>query len=67
MNFFTLEATKEILSMGCESRIIFVSADYTARTAALKLGATDFLDKPIDLASLTDMIEKYSILKNEIT
>ena len=57
-----LETTKEILSLGFDTKIIFVSADYTARTNALKIGAIDFLDKPVDLNSLIKMIEKYTPL-----
>ncbi|MFX1325637.1 MAG: response regulator [Promethearchaeota archaeon] len=62
-----LETSKELLNMGCKSKIIFVSADYTARTEALKSGAVDFLEKPIDLATLIGMIKKYSPLKTEIS
>ena len=60
-----LETTQEILSINSDSKIIFVSADYTVKEKALEVGAIDFLEKPIDLNTLLTMIEKYSLIKNE--
>jgi DNA-binding NtrC family response regulator len=54
-----LEVTTEILSINPYCKIIFVSADYTIRDTALKAGAVDFLEKPIDFASLFQIIERH--------
>ena len=62
-----LETTKEFLKIKSDSRIIFVSADYTVINKALKIGAIDFLEKPVDLHTLISMIEKYTIVKTQIT
>ncbi|MFX0027607.1 MAG: response regulator [Candidatus Hermodarchaeota archaeon] len=62
-----LETTKEILKLDSDSNIIFVSADYTARNQAFKVGAVDFLEKPIDLDTLVSIIKKYSPIQNKIT
>ena len=55
-----LETTKEILRINSNSKIIFISADYTIRDLALKVGAVDFLEKPIDFDTLFRLIEKYN-------
>ncbi|MFX0081083.1 MAG: response regulator [Candidatus Hodarchaeota archaeon] len=60
-----LETTKELIKINPESKIIFVSADYTVRNEAFEVGAIDFLEKPIDFNTLNAMIEKYSSIKNE--
>ncbi|MHA2269530.1 MAG: response regulator [Promethearchaeota archaeon] len=62
-----LETTKEILSINSNTKIIFTSADYTVRNKALDIGAVDFLEKPIGLNFLNEMIEKYSPDKIEVT
>jgi len=54
-----IETTKEILNINPNSKIIFVSADYSVRDKALEVGAVDFLEKPIDFSTLFSMIEKY--------
>lgn len=59
-----LEVTEEILSINPNSKIIFISADYSVRDKALKMGAIDFLGKPIDFTSLFRIIEKH-IVKSE--
>jgi two-component system chemotaxis response regulator CheY len=61
-----LETTKAILNINPNSKIIFISADYTVRIEALKIGAIDFLEKPVDFTTLIAMVEKYSITKNQI-
>ena len=53
-----LEATKEILAINPHCKIVFVSADYSVRDRALEIGAIDFLEKPIDFATLNRIIEK---------
>lgn len=62
-----LDTTKELLNMGCKGKIIFISADYTAKNKALKAGACDFIDKPIDLSSLIEIIKKHTRVQNHIT
>ena len=61
-----LETTKAILEINPNSKIIFISADYTVRGEALKIGVIDFLEKPVDFTTLIAMVEKYSITKNQI-
>ena len=61
-----LETTKEILDIDPKSKIIFISADYTAREQAFEVGAIDFLEKPIDLSTLISVIKKYSPLQNKV-
>ena len=46
---------------------IFVSTDYTVRNRALKIGVIDLLEKPIDLTSLNEMVEKNSVVNYQIT
>jgi two-component system chemotaxis response regulator CheY len=62
-----LETTKELLDLDPTSKIIFVSADYTARNLAFEIGAIDFLEKPIDLDTLVSIIKKYSPIQSKIT
>ncbi|MFX1388683.1 MAG: response regulator [Promethearchaeota archaeon] len=54
-----VETTEEILNINPKVKIIFVSADYTIRDRAIKAGAVDFLEKPIDFDTLFRLIEKY--------
>ncbi|MFX1419980.1 MAG: response regulator [Promethearchaeota archaeon] len=54
-----IETTKEIIAINPNCKIIFVSADYTVKDQALNVGAIDFLEKPIDFATLIRKIEKY--------
>lgn len=61
-----LETTEEILSINPNIKVIFVSADYTVKEKALEVGAIDFLEKPIDLNTLISIVEKYTIIKNEV-
>ncbi len=55
-----LETTKEILYINPHSKIIFISADDGVRENALKVGAVDFLQKPIDFKTLFKRIENIS-------
>jgi len=54
-----VEATKEILLIDPDCKIIFISADYDIRDIALKAGAIEFLEKPIDFDTLFKLIENY--------
>ena len=56
-----LTAAKEILNFNNNSKIIFLSADFTIKDEALALGAKYFLEKPFKLDKLSQIIEKVSI------
>ncbi len=58
-----LTATKEILMLNINSKIIFISADYSIKDKALALGAKYFLEKPFKLDTLSQIIEK-TIMEN---
>ena len=51
-------ATKEIRVIDPASKIIFLSADETAREQALEAGATSFLIKPVRFAHLLQTINQ---------
>ncbi|MFX1277121.1 MAG: response regulator [Promethearchaeota archaeon] len=53
-----IDATKEILKLDSDSRIIFASADSSIETLALSIGAISFLEKPFDIDNLIDLIQK---------
>ncbi len=54
-----VSATKEILHIDPDIRILFISADETVCTEALESGALDFLIKPIRSVTLFDSITKH--------
>ncbi len=58
-----VSATREIRSIDPASKIIFLSADETAREQALKAGAISFLIKPVRFAHLLQTITK--VLDNQ--
>lgn len=53
-----IEATKEILQIDHNSKIIFTSADQTIKETALALGAIDFQEKPFSMKELISNIQK---------
>ena len=53
-----LEATKEIMKMDGKSKVIFASADKSAREEAISLGVTSFKPKPFSLEKLCSNIKK---------
>jgi two-component system, chemotaxis family, chemotaxis protein CheY len=53
-------ATKEILKMNSNTKVIFVSADESVKSKAMEAGAVDFLTKPIRSAQLFEAIEKHT-------
>ena len=61
-----IETTKEILKMNPETKIIFISADYNIKNKAFKIGAIDFIEKPIDLSTLSTIINKHTSIINEL-
>jgi two-component system chemotaxis response regulator CheY len=58
-----VSATREIRTMDPASKIIFLSADETAREHALKAGAISFLIKPVRFAQLLQTITQ--VLDNQ--
>jgi CheY-like chemotaxis protein len=52
-----LEATREIVKLNGNIKIIFMSADDGVRREALKAGAIGFLKKPISVAELLRNID----------
>ncbi len=55
-----IEATKEILKFGNDTKIIFVSADSSIKEEALSLGVVSFKEKPFTIEKLKRNIEKYA-------
>jgi len=53
-----ITAAQEILKLNKNSKILFLSADYTIKEEALALGAKDFIEKPINFDKLLNIIEK---------
>jgi CheY-like chemotaxis protein len=53
-----LETAMEMLNMDPDQKIIFISADSSVKSAALDLGVVDFLEKPFQLRSLRDSIQR---------
>ncbi len=51
-------ATKEIMQIEPSSKIIFLSADETAREQAIRAGAASFLIKPVRFAFLLETINQ---------
>ena len=56
-----LEATKEILEIDNEVKIIFASADLSIKEKALMIGAKAFLEKPFAIKTLKETIERVSL------
>lgn len=52
-----IEATKEIVKIDSDTKIIFASADSTVETLALSVGAISFLEKPFDIEKLVNLIK----------
>lgn len=52
-----VEATRAILSMAPDTRIIFLSADSGAKDEAIAAGATLFLSKPARVSDIIDAVE----------
>jgi YesN/AraC family two-component response regulator len=54
-----ISATKAIVSANPSSKILFLSAENTVAKEAIKVGALEFLIKPIRIKQLLAVIEKY--------
>ena len=52
-------ATREIMQLDSEAKVLFVSADDTLKDEALSAGAVGFLTKPIRSATLNRAIYEY--------
>lgn len=59
-----LEVLKVLSERGVKSKIFVISADAqrTSKEMVLQLGATDFLEKPLDAAKLTETLTKHGVL-----
>ena len=57
-----LQATREILQIYPETKIIFGSADTTVKEESLALGVIGFLEKPFSSQSLVNCINKVQAL-----
>jgi len=55
-----IEATKEILLIDGNTKIIFTSADNSVKEEALSIGACCFVDKPFNIKILMNNIKKAS-------
>ena len=53
-----IETSKVILGDYPQTKIIFLSADYTVREKALEIGAKAFVEKPFSFEKLKIIIEK---------
>lgn len=56
-----VEATKEILRMDPEAKVLFVSADMNSREGALSSGALDFIRKPFEVKDFVTRLEVLSV------
>ncbi len=52
-----IEATKDILKLNSNAKIIFASADISVREEALSIGATIFIEKPFDIEEVLNKID----------
>ena len=52
-----IDATKEILKINSDAKIIFLSADIQAREEAMRAGAFMFIKKPVSIKTITDAVE----------
>jgi two-component system chemotaxis response regulator CheY len=53
-----LEATKMLLKMNPNLKIIFISADLSIKDEALKSGAVSFIKKPFNITTLFESVEE---------
>jgi two-component system, chemotaxis family, chemotaxis protein CheY len=52
-----VEATKQILKMDSETKVIFISADERVRSEAIKAGAVMFVQKPASMKEILAAVE----------
>jgi YesN/AraC family two-component response regulator len=53
-----LTVTKEILTINPECKIVFISADFSAKDQASEIGVSYFLVKPISIMDLSFVINQ---------
>lgn len=53
-----LDATKRILEMDSQARIVFVSADWAVKQKAMSAGARCFIQKPFKIDELRNCLER---------
>ena len=53
-----IEATKEILQINSNTKIIFASADKSVRSQAMSVGAIIFLEKPFNIKTLVKEVKR---------
>ena len=53
-----VETAVEMLEIDHSIKILFVSADESARQRALEIGAVDFIKKPFEISEILSAIEK---------
>lgn len=53
-----VEATRRILSMDAEVKVVFISADEGIREEAIRAGAVAFVQKPATLKEIIETIER---------
>jgi len=58
-----VDATKEIIKLNPNQKVIFVSADVLVEKEAREAGAVEFLPKPFRMDDLIEKMEKISNLK----
>jgi len=54
-----IDATKEILSLDSNAKILFASADDSVKGEALSIGAIGFTTKPFSIPELIEDMEKF--------
>ncbi len=52
-----IDATKEILKVDSNAKIIFLSADVHVKEEAMRAGAFMFIKKPVSIKTITDAVE----------
>jgi len=56
-----IDATKEILRINPDCKIIFVSADYSMMNKVYEFGAIGFLEKPVKFGHLLKAIDQITV------
>jgi DNA-binding NtrC family response regulator len=64
-----IETLKGLLEINADLQVILLTGRATLAQAieAMKLGALDFLEKPVDIATLTQRIEQATAKRTELT
>ena len=52
-----IDATREILRVDSDAKVIFLSADIQAKEEAMQAGAFMFIKKPVSIKTITDAVE----------